>query len=113
MTVHTPGAQFKRFYQDPQFWPADNGVTYHDDVLLHVNGEPLPDDMDPGKVADDAKVSIVYGGVVYGAGKEVGLDEYFLRWLELQTTVSFLVECDSTKFEAVKAAIEAAGGTVA
>lgn len=113
MTVHTTGADFKRFYRDPQFWPADNGGTYHDDVLLHVNGEPLPDDVDPGKVADDAKVSIVYGGVVYGAGNGVGLDAYFQRWLQQQTMVSFLVECDAAKVEAVKAAIQAAGGKVA
>lgn len=31
MTTKTTGAEIKRFYADPAFWPEDGGDTYHDD----------------------------------------------------------------------------------
>jgi len=43
---------------------------------------------------------------------EPSFEGYIKGWRKQQTTKSFVVECDDTKFEAVKTAIKAAGGRV-
>lgn len=113
MTVKTNGAEFKRFYDDSTFWPKDSD-TYHDDAVLAVNGLIQQDGIDPSTLPDEALVTID-GGVVFDAvgGGEPSLETYFRRWKKLQTAASFLVECDLSKVDAVKAAIRAAGGRVA
>lgn len=112
MTVKTTGAEFKRFYADPAFWP-EGGDTYHDDALIGVNGVDHDDGFDPGAIPDDAIVTIE-GGVVFDAvgGGEPSLETYFRRWKKTQTTASFLVECDLSVVDAIKAAVKAAGGRV-
>lgn len=115
MATKASGIEFKRFYNDPQYWPSGSD-TYHDDVVFLVNGEELPDDKDPGQVADADVVSIE-GGVVmhsplYAAGKEPSMESYFKRWRREQNTTTVVVECDRKDLEAVQTAIKAAGGKV-
>jgi hypothetical protein len=31
MATGTGGSEIKRLYNDPEFWPEDDGDTYHDD----------------------------------------------------------------------------------
>lgn len=114
MATKTTGAEFKRFYNDKQFWPDDGGDTYHDDAVLKVDGEYQEDGIDTDTLADTAVVTIE-GGFVCGpalAGKEPSLEAYFKRWRKGQTIALFLVECDTQVIDAVKAAIRAAGGRV-
>lgn len=114
MAAKTTGAEFKRFYTDADFWPEDGGDTYHDDEVFTVNGQKAQDGIDIDHLADDAMVEIE-GGMVFGPkwdGDEPSLEEYFERWRDAQQTASFLVECDQSKLDAVKAAIAAAGGRV-
>lgn len=113
MATKTTGAEFKRFYNDKKFWP-DDGDTYHDDAVLTVDGKVQVDGVDADTLADAAVVTIE-GGFVCGPalmGEEPSLEAYFKRWLKTQTTASFLVECDASMLDAVKAAILAAGGRV-
>jgi len=115
MAIKTNGAEFKRFYSDPAYWPTDEGNTYHDDVLFTVDGAPLPESQSPDEVADDAVLTIE-GGAVFGPqfkGREPSFETYFKRWRKEQSTVSFVVECDRALTEAVKTAIRTAGGKVA
>ena len=52
----------------------------------------------------------VDGGIVLGPRwneNEPSFEGYFASWRKLQSTMSFVVECDDAKFEAVKAAIKA------
>lgn len=113
MAVKTTGAEFKRFYFDPEFWP-EGEEYWHEDDTITFDGEVV-DSIDTDALADDAKVTIE-GGTVFGPKWEDGagpsLDAYFRRWKKKQATVSFLVECNTEKAEAVKAAIRAAGGKV-
>lgn len=113
MTVKTTGAEFKRFYNDPKWWPDDKGATYHDDDVITVNGVVCVDDL--SSVPDDALVTI-QGGVVFSPnfkdGSEPSTETYFKRWFKEQATVTLIVECGTDKVDAIKAAIKAAGGRV-
>lgn len=115
MATKASGAEFKRFYNDPKYWP-EGSDTYHDDVVFVVKGEELPDDQDPGQVADTDVVSIAGGSVMnsplYKDGSEPSVEVYFKRWRREQNTTIFSVECDRKVHEAVEAAIKAAGGKV-
>lgn len=111
MALKIPAAEFKRFYNDPTYWPEDNGDTYHDDVLFAIDGVETSD-METEKLPDNAVVTIVYGGAVFGHGNGVGLDTYFRRWRKEQDTVYLTVAVPKDKQDAVTAAIKAAGGKV-
>lgn len=109
MTTKTTGAEFKRFYSDKEFWPNDQGDTFHEDEILTVNGATQFD-----FIPDDAEVKIE-GGIVFGPrwrGDEPSFESYFKLWRKKQNTTFFLTECDVSKFDAVKAAVKAAGGRV-
>lgn len=110
MTVKTTGAEFKRYYNDPVFWPE--GAWRDDDVIL-VDGVEQ-EDIDVDKIPDAAKVTIEAGVVFKSVSDDEGVNmgTHFRRWLKAQTLRTVLVEVDSTKFEAVVAAIKAAGGRV-
>lgn len=111
MTVKMTGSEFKRFYNDPKFWPDD---VWHEDSEFSVDGVEYPDGIDEGKLSDTSVVAIS-GGVVYGPqwdGNNPSLEAYFKRWRKAQTFTFFTVECDKAVYEAVKAAIIAAGGKV-
>lgn len=106
MTVKTTGAEFKRFYEDAEFWPE--GAWHEDDVIL-ANGEEV-DIIDD--IPETAAVAIT-GGVVFGLeGKKPSLEAWFREWRKKQTTVSFVVECDVTKQADIIAMIISAGGKV-
>lgn len=107
--IKIPGALFKQFYDDPKFWPDDDGETFTDDVLLSVNGVEMPDGVNSASLKDSDLVVIEYGGYVGGRGCSVGLDDYYLQWLAEQTTSSFLVACPRENEAALKEVILAAG----
>lgn len=114
MTAKTTGAEIKRFYADPEFWPDDDGSTYHDDELITVDGQSMDREADIQEIPDAAVVS-VSGGVVFSPkfdGNEPSFETYFKRWRKKQSTVSIIVECDFDKRDTVIAAIKAAGGKV-
>jgi len=115
MTTKTTGAELKRFYADPEFWPEDNGDTWHDDEVITVDGTPMDHEKGIAGIPDTSVVA-VSGGIVYSPewdGNEPSFEAYFKRWKKKQSTVSLIVECDVTKRDAVVAAIRAAGGKVA
>lgn len=115
MATKTTGAEIKRFYNDPDYWPEDEGNTYHDDESITVDGVPMDNEKGIAGIPD-ASVVTVSGGVVFGPkwnGDEPSFETYFKRWKKAQTSVSFVVECDIAKHDAVVAAIKAAGGKVA
>lgn len=108
MPVKTTGAEFKRFYDDPEFWP--DGV-YHEDDLTTADGEEVDDYT---AIADTAVVVIRDGSVSNPmlGGEVPSFEAYFKRWRKKQTSDTLIVECDKTKVDAVRAAIKAAGGKV-
>lgn len=111
MAVNTTGAEFKRFYTDPHFWPDDEGATWHDDEEVLLDGVPQGD-CDLAAVPDTARVTIS-GGVVRGpkwAGNEPSLEGYFEAWRKAQATTLFVVECDRAALDTVLAAVVNAGG---
>jgi len=113
MTVKTTGAEFKRFYEDGAWWDNDSGNIWVEDEVITVDGQEQTDGVDLNALSDGALV-VITGGYVYGLdGDEPSLEAYFKRWRKQQNTASFLVECDISKLEAVKAVIKAAGGRVA
>ncbi|HGK7311135.1 hypothetical protein [Aeromonas caviae] len=111
MTTKTTGLEFKRFMADKVLWPGD---IWHEDAAISVDGVHMPDGVDVENLSDSAVVRID-GGAVFGPQwdeNEPSLETYFKRWRKQQTTTVFVVECDSSKLEDVKAAIKAAGGRV-
>lgn len=109
--VKSTGAEFKRFYNDSTFWPDD---VWHEEEVVTVNGVVLDGEVSFDAIADDAQVGIE-GGIVNSPRlewKEPSFEAYFKRWRKLQSTTTFLVECDRSVVDAVKKAIVAAGGRV-
>lgn len=114
MTTKTTGAEIKRFYADPDFWPEDGGDTWHEEELITIDGTPIDTEKGIAEIPDAAVVT-VSGGIVYSPkwdGNEPSFETYFKRWKKKQSTVSIIVECDVAKRDAVVAAIRAAGGKV-
>lgn len=111
MVTKTNGAEFKRFYLDGEFWPDG---TWHEDELMTVDGEVIDGGIEAETLSDEARITID-GGCVFGPQfneNEPSLEGYFKRWKKKQTTVTFIVECDITTAESVKAAVKSAGGRV-
>ena len=107
--VKTTGAEWNKFYNDPEYWGDGH---WHDDVVIRIDGVEVEDDY-ADMLPDTAKVEID-GGYVY---LSEGIDEpgpametYFRRWKKSQTTIFLSVECPREKYEAVTTAIKAAGG---
>lgn len=121
MATKTTGAEFKRFYTDPKYWPSESSQSsaadniWHEDATIIVNGEEIGPTTDLMTMPDAADVRIE-GGIVLGSrwqnDDEPSFETYFKRWRKEQSTKSFLVECDESKLEAVLAAVKAAGGKV-
>lgn len=107
------GAEWKRFYKDPEFWPEQAGL-YHDDVLIHLNGEPSSRmTEDPDSILDTNVLEIECGEVYNRCGSWINsLDDYFEAWRTKTTKKVFSVECDVADADAVNAAIIAAGGRI-
>lgn len=111
MVTKTTGAELKRFYADPEFWP--DGI-WHEDEEITIDGEDPPEDFEIEKVSDNAVCKIA-NGVVMGPqleGKEPSFETYFKRWKKKQTSTTLVVECDLMKLDEIKAAIMTAGGRV-
>lgn len=112
MPTKTTGLEFKRFYNDPDWWPKGR---WHEGEVVELNGVPLNEyDYNLGDVADTDRLKIS-GGFVYDDNddQEYGSFEGYIRkWLRTQTTAVLSVEAPKEKVEAVKSAIVAAGGRV-
>lgn len=111
MAITTSGAEFKRFYADPQIWPDD---AWHEDVVFTVNGGDPDDDFNMTMVAD-TDVITMRGGIVMGGpynGKEPSIETLFRRWLKKQSTATVVIEFNASNREQVLAAIKAVGAKV-
>lgn len=116
MTVKTNGAEFKKFYFDPEWWFTQNDSkgtehTWWDDGLILINGEEVDDPEDCG---DTDLVELVDGvvlGTVVGRAAP-SLEGYFRRWKKAQNELSFLVSCPRSKEKEVRDAIRDAGGKI-
>lgn len=111
MAVKTTGYEFKRFYNDKNWWKEG---TWHDAVVLLVDGEELDNQDEYDYILDSAKV-VIDSGVVFlseTTDDGVAMDSYFKRWKKAQTVRSIVVEVDISKLDAVIAAVKAAGGKV-
>jgi len=113
MSTKTTGAELKAFYIDTAFWPDG---AYHDDeeiIVDGVNHTPFQDMLD---IPDSSDVRISNGIVLGLPGVDddnaPSFEAYFKRWRKQQATSFIAVECNKDKFDAVVAAIIAAGGKV-
>lgn len=104
--AHGTGAEWAAFLKDETIWTPR---AYHDDVLLLVDGVPHSD-LDAVPVA--GLIYIECGYVVFEDSTTQDLLALFLGWKEKQTTTRLVIRVAHDKLEAVKAAVEAAGGTV-
>jgi len=111
MAVKTNGAEFKRFYNDPEFWPDDQGDTYHEDEVMVVNGKAL-DELEVSALADTDAITLS-GGVVYSPHwprhDAPSFETYFKRWRAKQREHYLVMKVDAAKLDAVKAALSAMG----
>jgi hypothetical protein len=113
MPVKTTGAEFKRFYNDPEFWKEE---MFHEGEVIAIDGvEQEEYSVDYNELGDDVRLEVSHG-IVYAdaqASEEVGsMEGYFRKWRRKQTTDVFLVEAPKEKLDAIKAAVKAAGGKV-
>lgn len=113
--MKAPGIEFKAFYNDPKYWP-EKSDTYHEDVVFTLNGDPMPEDFDPGKVADSDMVGfeggIIMNSPLYKEGEGPTIETYFRRWKREQTKTRIVIECDISKVAEIEKAVRAAGGKI-
>ncbi|MEJ6002501.1 hypothetical protein [Paucibacter soli] len=108
MSITLTGAQFKRYYEDPAWWPDG---AFHDDNEIFVNGTKT-DDLDVESMKDTDKVEIRGGIVCYDDGDDMDMVSHASEWLKAQSTAALMIEAPLDKLDAIKAAVIAAGGTV-
>jgi len=59
MSVKMSGAEFKKFYEDDEFWPDG---AWHEDAQISVDGEDKPDGVESNEVSDTSVV-VIEGGL--------------------------------------------------
>ena len=115
MALKLSGKDFKAFYGDTSIWTPG---TYHDDVLLRVNGEVfMSDSMTTAVVTDipdGAVVELVSGYLLHGGNinAKADLQSVLRAWLREQKAITVPVSIPAEKLAAVRDAIIAAGGEV-
>ena len=112
MTTKTTGKEFKQFWEDPEFWPAD-GETYVEEELITVNG--VEQESFDHNTVSDVDILAVSGGMVFSpvvGPEDQSLESYFKRWRKKQATATLVVECDITKRDELAALIKSNGGKV-
>jgi hypothetical protein len=110
--IKTAGAEWRAFWNDQTYW----GECAVEEEVITVNGEEIAEgEFDIDKVGD-ADLITVDGGYVFdqrlGVDKDWALQMFFSKWRKAQTTVYLAVEVHKDKADAVRKAIEAAGGKV-
>jgi hypothetical protein len=108
------GVEFKRYYQDPEFWPEG---LWHDDEEITVDGVAPEPGADLLAIPDTCVIDVKGGVLLLEKGESrfagIAMDSHMRAWQRKQTVRNLLVEVDESKLEAVVAAIKAAGGRVA
>lgn len=107
--MKTTGAEFKRFYKDPEIWM---GEAYHDDVDLKSDGVEVGMDVDYLDLSDNSIIEFTDGVIVYPSGEYITFVGAFKAWAKKQTACTFIVECNIDLQEQVKLAVKKAGGKV-
>ncbi len=112
--IKTTGAEFTRFYNDPEVWTGD---AFHEGEFIILNGVEMEEGGVDFSALNDEDAIQLEGGVVYGDQRgetELGsMEGLFRKWKKKQACVFFTVEAPKDKFDAIKAAIKAAGGKIA
>lgn len=115
MTVKMSGEEFKRFWSDRETWPGNDGDTYVEDEVISVGDVEHVNGVETAEIKDTDIVKIK-GGYIYSTvdtsldGKS--LETHFKQWKKKQFRATFLVECDKSLEESIKAAIIVAGGKI-
>lgn len=111
MTTKCTGAELKLFHNDDQFWPESAWV---DDMELEVNGQTVSDNFSISSDLQPNDQVKILAGWVNGleGGRDCSFESYFRRWRKQQSTVFLAVMVPRENVEAVKAAIESAGGKI-
>lgn len=110
--VQTNGAIFKLFYADEAIWVGD---TFHEDTLIRVDGKEYDSEIVVEEISDGSVVEIVHGYVVMDSDEDCSFGEFFNKWLAKQSQADeqvLVVRVATANLDAVKAAIEAAGGQI-
>lgn len=113
MTVKTTGAEFKKFYNDAEFWPY--GV-FHYDEEIEIDGIPRLnglDDINLNGLSDSARL-VLSGGYIELENGSINdsFEGYFRKWRKKQTVIFLIVEVKNDQVDAVKDAIKSAGGKI-
>jgi hypothetical protein len=105
------GSDFRAFLADKNVW--SNGV-YVDDVLIVIDGNEFGDDVDLDNlyIHPDANVEIQSGDVMHAGERAYSLLAYYRQWAKEQGDVRIVVTVPHGRMDAVRAAIEAAGGII-
>lgn len=106
MAVKTNGAEFRRFYNDPEIWV---GSTYHDDTLILENGVEVEE---YDEISDEAIVTIECGTIFpEGDYSYRGEDmlAVFRKWKKSQNTAVLVIEFDKSKLDEISAHIKKIG----
>jgi hypothetical protein len=114
MAVKTTGVEWKRFYNDQEYWPKGR---YHDEEVIYIDGV-MPEEVDLDNIPDAAVMKIEGG---YVADDTVGqikdttinsLEGHFKKWRKKQSTESIVIEVDKSKVEELKAALKSLGAKI-
>lgn len=111
--MKTNGREFKKFYNDPKIWgEAQDGLIWHDDLLLIVNGKKQDNSFDCSDLNDIDIIKIDCGSIHGIEEDRVDFVEVFKKWHKMQSIVSFTVECKVEEVDALKELIRKSGGKI-
>lgn len=114
MAVKMSGFEFKKFWNDSEYWPGKDGETYVEEEEITVNDVVIDELVDPDSVKD-TDIVVINGGYINSDNESIDgreLEKHFKLWKKKQSKTTFLVECDKSNLDGIKSAILAAGGKV-
>lgn len=109
MTVKTTGAEFKAFYNDPEFWPDG---YWHDDTVITFDGHEVAD-FTVDTSANATVVRIEAGMIFDGQDNELcSLETHFKRWRKKQSHAHVCVLVPKDKLGEIAALLKLHGCSI-
>ena len=107
MTVKATGAEIQAFMK------SDWDECWMDDYVFEINGTEIGSEFEEEELNPDDNVKIICGEIYDGEMSRLcSLESYFKKWRKKQAESVLVVNAPNDKLEAIKTAIEQAGGKI-
>ncbi len=115
MATKTNGLEFKKFYNDPEYWPKG---MFHESGEITINDVIVPEDVELDMIdikdTDIVKITegIVFNDTDYDSRDAQSFEGYFKKWKKKQKYVYVVVEVLKEKLEEFKNTLAGTHGRI-